>query len=334
MGLGTWAWSWGGCRHLRVEPIGDALDLAEIRAPGEVASAGWWADVAPATRASADPLPLELPAPRIADPTRLTDLLRVMLESDGCSEVIVSVASAQDRRLLHGLRQRTSAVQAMLAGLSHGVHYAGADGRSTHRLFPDEMASVGRFASELTALDQWLGDLAQAALRVSVAVLGARLPSRALLRAVQRARIGAPVSWRPLSEDQAAAITSGPLDALECPLDPADGDRCAAQDSSQVLPREWVPARAAALALELPIPGADGIPGIPVEAGRPRPISQSMVTAEGDALLGEAHGPQGVVPVRMSDSDLPHASTGPAPRDGVPVARFASCGRAREVPVE
>lgn len=306
----------GGCRHLRVEPVADPARLAGARLLGGAGAAGpgvragkaptvgWWADVLPATVPGVTGTPIELPAPRAPDPLRIEDVVRLLLASEEPVEVVVSTAPARDPRAVHALRRHVSALRARLVGLSQGIHMQGADGRSTHRIYPDEMAALGRSAEEVAALDGWLGEVGRGALQVRVAVLGGGPAPRALLHAVQKARIGTPTSWRPLSEDQASALASGPLDALECPLFAREGDHPSHEGPLRVLAREWVPVPAAALALELPVPGGDGLPGIPLESGHVRPIPQSVVSVAGGALLGEADGPRGRVPVRIGDADL------------------------------
>lgn len=237
-------------------------------------------------------------------PEALRELALALLRSGSAASVVVSIRRATDERVLDLLHERTSAALADVKGRAQGLRFQAGE-RTFVQRFPEDLVTLQSAHAALAAQVAWLTALRSLPVQLRVAVLGAEDLSEPLLHAVQRACVGTRrLLWAPCTAEQARALADGPLTSLEAPVVAEEADALPVTHPIAELLREHVPAEVAARLFAWPAPGADGLPGLPLEVGVTRPLSNLLLEPVAGALLGTGEGPSGDVKVRIAGPDL------------------------------
>ncbi len=231
----------------------------------------------------------------------LGEVVRLMLAQRACNAVCVSVSGHHDAR---GIRERLDATSRVLAyvrtrleGIRFGRHHQ----PSVISAYPEDLLEMEFAFARLRAHADWLEALRAQPVRCRVDVLGVEGLSPPLIHAVQRTVVGMPTAvWSTLSPEQAALVAHGPLCALECPR--SGGSDTVVDRRNRTL-EYCVPGHVAVLSLPLPLPGVDGLPGLPLNMARRR-LAPNRLRGRSGGLLGTAEGTRGQVPVRLGGVDL------------------------------
>lgn len=233
----------------------------------------------------------------------LDGVVRALLRQAGPSSVLVSMRSlgALD---LQGERTIASAHSADVATRLRGRQIWDQERRGAGTHFPEDLADLEEHRDRIAVHLDWLRQLQHLAFDLSISVVGEDEPGFDLMHAVQGALVGAPrIEWRAMTEDQVGQAALGPREALQS----AGLDLYAENDGVSEARLGWltraVPATVAARCLELPLPEADGLPGIALEPRRARRVPPVLVDCSG-FLLGKGAAARGPVPVRLQPFDL------------------------------
>lgn len=256
--------------------------------------------------------PGALPLSAEATQPGLLRVIELMLASDTDTMLAISLRPVRDDRPLRLMADHVSAMLADARGRALGAHFTATDGTRILRL-PEDIVGVVGSATLLERDAAWLGRLAGSALEIQVAVLGERPLPTPLLHAVGRSSVPSQgLYWMDGGASFAAAILGGAALALDgVPALPTASDTDGTLSPVTQVAARWVPSGVAASMLTLPVPGNDGLPGIPVDALVLRPVPNAIRANARmpGAVIGEA--PQrddarrgGAIQVRLQPNDL------------------------------
>ncbi len=221
----------------------------------------------------------------------LLRVVELMLADDSDTLVAISLRAVRDERPLRLMSDHVSASLADARGRALGASFTAHDGTRVHRL-PEDIVGVVGSAAMLEREAAWLSRLTNNALELQVAVVGENPLPTPLLHAVGRSAVASQsLYWMDGGPGAASAILGGASTALDgVPVLPSASDTETTLSPITQVAARWVPAGLAATLLTLPVPGPDGLPGIPVDAlvlrGVPNAIRANACLP--GALLGEA----------------------------------------------
>ena len=299
----------GTARRDELLQILAASPVASCSAPIDEATLLSWTDGAPfhacsvAVPGGAGVLPL---AAEMVEPPAASRVVDLLLAQPGEAMVVVSARRAPHDRALGILADRVSASLADVRGRAQGAVFTTGGGVQVQRL-PADVVDLAGAQQRLEREAGWIARIAQVSLEVQVAVLGERRPGAPLLHAVANALVPSlDVGWE---QGGRATVTSLLLGADAALDDIAVGtapDDCAPTSSPLArIARRLVPVSVGARLLSLPLPGPDGLPGVPMDPLVARPVPNAVLAARPEAArLGEAPRRGVPAPVRLGAADL------------------------------
>ncbi len=240
------------------------------------------------------------------DPAAMARLVDLLLAQDGDAMVLVSMRRAPAERAVQLLGERVSGWLADTRQRAMGARFTSAHGVTVQRLPADLTRVIGAQAL-LEREAAWLARIAHVALEMQVAVLGERRAGAPLLQAVGHALVPSiDMGWEHQGRHAVLALLAGPETALdELAAVPGVMESPGAPSPAALIAARHVPIDVAARLVTLPVPGPDGLPGVPLDPLVSRSVPNAILRDRpGAARLAEAPRRQGACDVRIATADL------------------------------
>lgn len=264
---------------------------------------GAWTSFVVAQPRGGGSLPLSVEA---LDAAALDEVLALLLAARSDGMVLVSCRRAPAERAVALLAERLSTGLAATRGRAEGLRFTSATGSHVH-LYPNDVVELSGIAALLEREAQWVARLQQFAVEVQVAVVSDGPVGAPLRHAVQRALVPSMAAeWLDLGRHCGAALLAGANAALDATL-PTSGpdDTVSSPTPERTVAERWVPVDVAARLFALPVPGPDGLPGIPVDPLCDRGVPNALSRVPNVApRIGVAVARRREMDVRIGDADL------------------------------